>query len=727
MVKAIKWTLIFGAGLGALLVIAIVSLPFFINPNDYKAQISSMIEGKTGRVITMPGDISLQVSPTLDIVFSLGEVQIGSGKGFPDTQLVTSKLAEIQLALWPLLTKQQLQINNLDLSGVQLNLIRRQDGTTNWAAPSPVRDAGGAGQTAPPPIEQPGQEQGQKPLLAGIDIGGINIRDINVKFDDQQAGKTISLNNFNLNVGHIREGVAFPVATDFEFIIDDKKQPLSGTVKTDFKLSFDLGKQHFIVNGLTLAGLLAGESLPASKLALTIFADAEINLGDEKVTVHKFNLKHGDFIAETALSMTGFKQPVIKGTLTVPKYSLKSHLAQLGISPPSFSDPKVMESLSASLAFVFGNDQLQIKDVQVQLDDTAIRASGSVANFKPPVFVLQVHLDQLDLDRYAVKKAEETSSSAPTPKTETGEQVSGGHPLIPVQLLKDLRFKVDIGIDSLRVAKLNLSAIKLQADGKDGLINIKPFSAKLYDGSIVATGKIDVRPSVPVVTVNKKIEGVQVGPMFVDMTGKEEISGTANVVVNLKTRGVNRDELTRNSNGTVNLALEDGIIKRLEILQAIRMAKALLEQKAVSHAATSQPTAFATLTASGMLVNGIFKNDDLKAVSELMKVTGKGQVDFVQEQIDYLLTIYLTDRVERDEATGLVELGKMAIPYRVKGSFTNIQQSAALEELFKAKAKELLFDTIQDKLGTDTDAGKEEPPLGKDALIDKGLRGLFGN
>jgi hypothetical protein len=110
-----------------------------------------------------------------------------------------------------------------------------------------------------------------------------------------------------------------------------------------------------------------------------------------------------------------------------------------------------------------------------------------------------------------------------------------------------------------------------------------------------------------------------------------------------------------------------------------------------------------------------------------MKVTGKGQVDFVQEQIDYLLTIYLTDRVERDEATGLVELGKMAIPYRVKGSFTNIQQSAALEELFKAKAKELLFDTIQDKLGTDTDAGKEEPPLGKDALIDKGLRGLFGN
>ncbi len=724
MGKAIKWILIIIAGLGSLLIIAVISLPFIIDPNDYKAQISSMIEGKTGRVIAIPGDINLQVSPTLDIVFSLGEVQLGPGKDFPDTHFASVRLAEIQLALWPLLTKKQLQINSLDLSGIQLNLIRKKDGTTNWAGLAGVQDTGAVGQAGQPPAEQPLPPQ--KPLLAAIDIGSINIKDINVEFHDRQAGKTIFINNFNLNVGHIREGVAFPVSADFKFRLDDNKQPVSAVIRTDFKLTMNLAGQHFIINDLTLEGLLAGEMLPASELELTILVDAEINLRDEKIIAHKIIVKQGDLTAETELSMTGFKTPVIKGTLTVPEYSPRSHLDQLGIVLPRFAYPEVLKRLSASLAFVLDNDQLQIKNIQVQLDDTAIRAGVLINNLKQPVYALQLHMDKLDLDRYTVKKEEDGSEPEAAVKLESGQKISGTQPLIPVQLLKDLRFNADIGIDSLRVAKLNLSAIKLHADGKDGLVNLQPFSANLYDGTITVTGEIDVRPAVPVMTLNKKLENVELGPMLVDMTGRKEISGRANIDVNLKTRGFNRDELTRNSNGRVKLSIADGKIKRLQILETIRMAKALLDQKAVSHAAESQPTAFATLTASGVLVNGVFKNDDLKAASDLMKVTGKGKVDFVQEHIDYLLTVYLTDRVERDGDTGLVELGKMAIPYRVKGSFTNLQQSAALEELFKARAKELLLDTIQKKLDTGTD-GKEQPAPDADALIRKGLQGLFGN
>lgn len=727
MAKAIKWILILGAGFACLLVIAIISLPFIVNPNDYKGQISSMMERKTGRAITIPGDITLQVSPKLDIIFSLGEVNISAGKGFADTHFLTSKLAEVEFALWPLLIKQQLQVGNIDLQGVQLNLIRRQDGTSNWADLVGLKGAGVAAPPGQPPVEQPLNKQ--KPLLAGLEIGGINISDINVEFDDQRAGKIMSLNNFSLSVGHIRPGSQFPVSTDFEFLLDGnkQKQPVSGAVKTDFNLIFNPDKQQFIIAGLTLGGLFSGEMLPESELAVTVFADAEINLGAEEIIVQNLRVQHGDFRAETALFLTGFKQPLVKGTLRVFAYSLKKHLAQLGISLPEFSDPRVLERFSASLGFTFQSEQLQVKNIQIQLDDTVIMASGSVSDFKQPVYVLEVHMDKLDLDRYSLKRKETGLEPEPVvAKAETGQQVSADHPLIPVQLLKGLRFNADLNIDSLTAAKLNLSAIKLRVDGRDGLVTVKPFSANLYDGSIIAAGKIDVRPALPLMSVDKKLKGVQLGPMFADMTGKKEITGRANIDINLKTKGINPNELTKNANGTVKLSLEDGIIKRLEILETIRTAKAFMEQKPVSRAAESQPTGFATLTASGMLVNGVFKNDDLEAASELMKVTGKGQVDFVQEQIDYLLTIRLTDRIERGEATGLVELGKMAIPYRIRGSFTDIQQSAALEELFKDRAKELLMGTIQKKLDPGTD-GKEEPALDTDALINRGLQGLFGN
>ncbi len=719
MVKAIKWILIIGAGGIGFVVIVVISLTFIIDPNDYKAYISSMVEAKTGRSVAIPGDISLQISPKLDIVFALGEVRIGPGKGFPDTDFASAELVKINLSLLPLLTKRQLQVNNIDLQGVHLNLIRKKDGTTNWA------DLGGAAVVAEQaPVGQPLQPQ--KPLLTAIDIGGINIKDINVEFDDQQTGKTMSLSKFNLNTGHVQEGVAFPVSTDFKFRLDDHKQPFGATISTDFNLTLNSGRQHFIINGLTLDGLLTGDMLPASELAFVVLAEAEINLRDEDITVHKFTVQQGALQVETAFSLSGFKTPVIQGTLTVPEYSPREHLDQLGVALPRFSDPEVFERLSVALGFDLNNEQLQIKDIRIQFDDTAIKANALVNNFKKPVYVVQLHMDQLDLDRYAVHREEEALIDESLAKPDAEQTISGDQPLIPVQLLKALRFNADINIDLLTVAQLNMSELSLQADGKDGLVHLKPFSAKLYDGSIMVNGKIDVRPAVPVVNLNKTLDGVQLGPMFVDMTGREEFSGRADINVNVETRGLSRNDLVKNSNGTVKLSLEDGIIKRLQILETIRSAKALLDKQVVRQVAVSQPTGFASLTASGRLVNGIFKNDDLQAASELMKVSGKGQVDFVREHIDYLLTIYLTDRVDRDQKTGLVEFSNLAIPYRVRGSFTDLQQSAALEELFKAKAKKFLLDSIKKKIDPGADR-KEQQDSGVEALIDRGLRGLFGN
>jgi len=226
--------------------------------------------------------------------------------------------------------------------------------------------------------------------------------------------------------------------------------------------------------------------------------------------------------------------------------------------------------------------------------------------------------------------------------------------------------------------------------------------------------------------LKKNLQGVQLGPLFIDLVGKEELSGRADIRVDVVTRGIDKAGLTRNANGNVNLSLSDGKIAKLQILQTIRLAKALLSKEPLTANASSQPTGFATLTASGTLTNGVFINNDLQAASDLMKVTGKGKVDLVQEQIDYLLTINLIDRIERKQDTGLVDLGNTPIPYRIKGSFTDLQQSAALENLAKSKAKEFLLDTLEKEFGSGKD-GQEKSDSDINSLINKGLKGLFGN
>ncbi|MCF6188641.1 MAG: AsmA family protein [Desulfobulbaceae bacterium] len=736
MNKAIKWILLTVAGLIGLIVIAVISVPFFINPNDYKGKISQLVQDQTGRELSIPGDINLHVSPRLDVTFSLGEIRLAAGRDFTGTPFASSRLAEIKLALWPLLSQKQLQVNNVVLEDVQLNLIRNKEGKTNWQDLIAGSKSAPKDQAPETSKEQPTQAAEKKPLA--IDVGAIHIKNINVRYQDEQSGKTIELSKFNLNVGHLQEGRPFPIEADFVLSLNNANQkPLTATITSKGTLTLFLARQQFVLADFSLKGLFQGEMFPSSKLELELLTDAEINIPDEKVILKKFVIKQGELTAETALSLTGFTTPSIAGTFRIQEFSPRTYLEQQGIALPDFSDPQVLGRLSASLGFSLNGDRLAVKDMNVQLDDTTIKASALVNNLKHPDYQLVMDIDQLDLDRYAVKKAEKTELAAkaateePSPPQTAQSAQEADQLIIPVHLLRDLLFSADIKIGSLKAAKLQTSQIVLKAEGKDGLIRLEPLSAQLYDGTVTVTGKIDVRGDIPKMQLKKVLQNVEMGPLFVDMTGREEISGRANLKADFVTRGLTKKELTRNANGTMSLSLVDGRIARLQILQTIRLAKALLEKQAMAPASSEQPTGFATLTAGGKLTNGVFTNNDLLMKSDLMKVTGKGTVDLVNEQIDYLLTVYLTDRVERDKKTGLVDLGNTPIPYRIKGSFTKLEQSAAIGELVKAKAEEFLLNTLQKQLEPDSDkknsTRKDTPATDAGSLINRGLKGLFGN
>jgi AsmA protein len=723
MNKAIKWILIIVATIGILFGIILISLPFIIDPNDFKSQISTAVHEQTGRVLAIPGDITLQISPKLDVSFSLGEIQLASGKNFPDTSFASSKLAEINLAVWPLLTKKQLQISKITLSGVQLNLIRNIDGKTNWD------DLAGGKKTSnakTPGNEQDKKEKSAKKALPAIDIGAIHINDINVQYKDQQAKKTIALNNFNLSIGHLQENTPFPVSADFNFKLDDSKQPVLASIKTGFDLSFNLPNQHFNINDFSLDGLFEGKMFPSAKLEINLQADIDISIPEEKVTLHKLTIQQNDFTAETALSLTGFKTPAVKGTFKINEYSPRKHLTQLGITLPEFNNNEALTRLSADFGFSLNSNQLEVKNLQIQFDDTMVKADASVKNLQQPAYVLDLRIDQLDLDRYGIKK-DKKDNKAPAVKKNGSKQAQEKQPVtIPVHLLRGLTFNSDITIKTLKAAKLTLTEVTVKAGGKDGLIQLQPLSAQLYEGNLKVTGQIDARPDIPEMKLKKSLQGVQLGPLFVDMVGKEELSGRADINADIVTKGIDNAELTRNSNGKLTLSLSDGKIAKLQILQTIRLAKSLLSKETLTSNATSQPTGFALLTASGTLTNGVFRNDDLVAASDLMKVTGKGKVDLVQNYIDYLLTVNLTDRIERKEETGLVALGNTPIPYRIKGNLNELHQSAALEDLVKTKAKEVLLDTLEKQFGGDKDEN-EKSETDANSLIKQGLKGLFGN
>ncbi len=68
-----------------LIVIAIGSLPFFIDPNNFKPEISAAVKDDTGRELTLEGDLKLSMFPWIGI--STGKIALGNAEGFQDQAL----------------------------------------------------------------------------------------------------------------------------------------------------------------------------------------------------------------------------------------------------------------------------------------------------------------------------------------------------------------------------------------------------------------------------------------------------------------------------------------------------------------------------------------------------------------------------------------------------------------------------------------------------------------
>jgi len=748
MSKIVKWTIGVIGILIALIVIISLSLPLFIDPNDYKDTIAKKVREQTGRELSIPGDIKLDVSLIgLKTVFSLGDINLSSSKDFPGTEFFSSKLAEINLALWPLITKKELMVNKIILKGVNINLVRNKDGAGSWD------DL--AGDRQPQPEKKPADRAKDIPKdksgkgLAAIDIGAIQGRDINFTYVDNQVGRTVKLSNFNLDVGHIRNGKSFPLKASFDlFHEDSQKKSVSAAVDTKSNFTFFTAQQHFIIDGFNCKGLVQGVPASGQELDLEVSADIDLELQKQKIEIKKLAIRQGEMQIKTILTLAGFSDPQLTGSLEVLEFSPRAQAESLGMTLP-LEDPKSLSQMSGEIDFSGNMNELQVKKLTLNLDDTTVNGTASVKNILNPAYDLVLHINQLDLDRYKmVKKVEQAQEASPaTPRSPQKEQ-DGDQIIIPAEQLRNLTFSAEIKIDKLKAAKLNIANIQLKASGSEGLIKLDPFAADMYEGTVTVTGDLDARPDIPKMHFIKELQGVQLGPMFMDMKGKEEIKGRADIHADLTTNGMTKNELTRNANGKMTLSLADGEIAKLKIIDTIRTAKALIgsqkeeekqpdtaqqtdagKEPSKENKSSGRPTTFASLTATGVITNGVFKNNDLLAESELMKVTGKGTVNMVTEQVDYLLTIYLAKYLERDEKSGLVELADRPIPYRVKGTFDKIAQSAALEKLLVDEGKKLLIKELGKQFGGDTqkDGDKKESSDSTEDLINKGLKSLFGN
>ena len=696
MKRCVRWIIGVLLALAVTIYLLLLALPHLLNPNDYKGVITDLVRQKTGRELTIVGDIQLQISPWLDVTCTLGKIRLANNALFPNTIFAESEQANLELSLWPLLLQKRLHMAGITLKGFTLNLQRTKEGVSNWEPPAegpeltePAAKAAGES-TAVNSDQKLPLLQKLVPTVTGLDLGRIQLSQTTVRFDNRQTGRLIVLKDLRFKSGRISDKGPSPFEAAFHLShvkkTADKAEIIhSGDMVLQGNATLLSSESRLLIEHLRMSGTLKGQPLPRRGLRVAFFSNSEIELRQQKVTLKDFSLSHDDISLQGSGTVEDFSSPRFNLSLKVPEGSPQSLLKQLDTTLPLLRNSEAFSRVSADLLVKGTMEEIAITDLTVQLDETTITGAVTVRNRTRPAYEAILHINHLDLDRYGRQKTEvrpATTGQAFDAVTDD-EPAEVFPPIIPVDLLKALRLQLDLRIDSLRVNRAQFSKVRIKLAGKDGLLQLDPLTAHLYGGDMKLKARMDVTGDLPNIQVKKTMTKVQLGPLFLDTTSRPDLTGTAHIETEINTSGLSRQDLKSQLKGTVRFEILHGEIKPIHILQVIRATAARHQEVMVPELpgdTAAEATGFDRLSGSGLIEEGIVYNNDLMAASALMQLTGAGRIDLVRGLIDLLLKVSLSPELVHDEAMGLTEFSGAIIPYTIIGPFSDLSQEASVTQ-----------------------------------------------
>jgi AsmA protein len=154
-------------------------------------------------------------------------------------------------------------------------------------------------------------------------------------------------------------------------------------------------------------------------------------------------------------------------------------------------------------------------------------------------------------------------------------------------------------------------------------------------------------------------------------------------------------------NGTMNFTLSDGAWEGRDVWYELRRARALFRKETPPEPVLPARTPFSEVRATGVVTDGILKNDDFFAALPFMQLTGNGTVNMPAATVDYSLSGRVFDQPESVGEVSAAELDdftKAVIPLKITGPLAEPKFAIDFEELLKERVREEIEDQLKDKL-----------------------------
>ncbi len=692
--------------IGLFIILAVIAY-FLIDANAFKQKIISQVNEATGRELTIDGDLDISFFPWLGL--SANKVSLSNAPGFSDKPFASLDRAEFGIKIAPIFRK-EIEADTITLHGLKLYLGVDKNGVDNWSDL-----AGDDSSDSEPEASSDSDDNDALKNLASFSLGGIDIRDAEIIWDDQQTPQKFSIRDFDLNSGAILPGK--PVSLDIDFDMKSEPTIIDGDIKVSGITNIDLANKIFAVSDLTFDSTLNGPDLPVQNMPLNLSGDISMDLEKDALLLQNFTLKVLDILTEGQLTANQLSDnPQFKGQLNINEFSLRELLAKLDITIDT-ADPSVLAKTSLNVDFTGNTSKLNLTSLGATLDDTQLSGNFSVAEFSKPAIQANLKLDSIDLDRY-LPPSEEEPEATQTSTGGSGGENNGEAAKAPVEdnswmhPLRTLAANAQFDVGTLKINNLTMTQLATTLTAKGGLITLHPLTASLYNGSYQGNIQFNSNLDVPIISVNEILKDVAAGPLLKDLSGDDKIHGTASAKAKLTMRGSTPDQIKKTANGDIEFSFINGAINGFNIAQIIRDAKAKLAGK-TSSANEPAKTDFAELSGSANIKSGLVQNQDLIMKSPFFRINGRGKANVITESINYLTEVSVVETSKGQGGKELNDLKGLTIPVKINGTFS--------EPKFRPDLKNLISEGVKQKAKEKVDKEKERL---KGKLLDKlGLDG----
>jgi len=395
----------------------------------------------------------------------------------------------------------------------------------------------------------------------------------------------------------------------------------------------------------------------------------------------------------------------VQGKLVSNQFNPQQLLSLFGQPPLQVQNPQRFKQIEWQLAFVADQQNLHIDELQLSLDESHLSGELIVQDWANPRIHTELEIDRLNVDDYMSV----TQTSANPPLSFGFIKVAQPPPFAPPfvppappfmkpapsavlpDFLKQIDLNAHIWIKQFQYAQIKMQDLLLSAQHEDQVLHLYPQSL-LYQGQWDAHIALYLNsPTRMVAKIHS--QAVMIEDLLTDVSQQgSQLRGQMQLAADIETDLDEATQVQQNLRGVIKLALTEGALKGVNLLKILDQTRIVLGKKAIQNEAQSQAkeTAFEYFKGTFKLQNQILVSDNLSLLAPRLRVTGKGNLDLVQQSLDYQLLASVLDSKNAQAA-------RLTIPVSVSGQVDAPKVRPDVSGLLNHKDNQFLRDKLKQK------------------------------